>query len=331
MNIVIYANASSDIGTGHVMRCLTLADFFRNQGCNILFMSDISLTGNLLSLIISKNYEIVKPGIEYIPDNTDWLVIDNYNVDKEFESQARQQAKYIMVIDDLANRFHDCDILLDQNLYHNMSERYQNLVPKHCKLLLGPKYALLRDEFIAERQRLPKNNDKIHKILVNFGGIDHVDMTSCILKILKNYDIEIEIIMGKNSLHLDKVKQICAQEKKFNLHVQASNIANLIANCDLAIAAGGTSVWERFCLGIPAIIVAIAENQIKSSITLAEKNLCFYAGFHNDNKINNKISKILDSCILDHNILKKQSAKIKLLLDGTGKEYVWSAISNREI
>ena len=331
MNIVVYANASYNIGTGHVMRCLALADFLKSKGCKIIFMTDMSLPGNLSSLIVSKGYEIIKPCITTIPDSTDWLIIDNYHIDIDFEIRARKKTKYIMVIDDLANRQHDCDILLDQNLYNNMNERYQELVPKNCKLLLGPKYALLRDEFLQERKTLKKRDGKINRILVNFGGIDHVDMTSRVLDILKNYKIEIDIVIGKNSLYLDKLNQIFSKNQYFNLHVQTPNMAKLLAKCDLAISAGGTSIWERCCLGLPSIVVAIADNQLESSETLAENGLCFYAGFYNEENIEDKISKILDSCFTNPDMLKNQSEKIMLLSNGSGKKYVWDAIASWKI
>lgn len=331
MNIVIYANASHNIGTGHVMRCLALADFLKSKGCKIIFMTDISLPGNLSSLIASKGYEIISPSHTAIPDSTDWLIIDNYYIDIDFETKIRENVNHIMVIDDLANRRHDCDILLDQNLYHNMNERYQELVPKNCKLLLGPKYALLRDEFLQEREILKKKDGKINRILVSFGGIDHVDMTSRVLDILKNYKVEIDVVIGKNSLYLDKLVQICSKNQYFNLHVQTPNMAKLLAKCGLAISAGGTSIWERCCLGLPSIIVAIADNQLESSKTLEENGFCFYAGFYNEENIEDKISKILVSCLANPDMLKNQSEKIMLLTNGSGKKYVWDAIASWEI
>lgn len=329
MNILIYADASHDIGTGHVMRCLALADFLKEKGCYIIFMTNTFLPGNMSPLITSKGYKIVEPSIGNIPTGTDLLIVDNYSIDEKFEAAARQRAKSIMVIDDLANRKHDCDILLDQNLYNNSERRYEGLVPKHCCLVLGSKYAILRDEFSQERKILRKRDGRVNRILVNFGGIDHVDMTSKVLDLLKNYKIDVDVVMGKSSPHLDKVAAVCSRNNHFNLHVNTSEMAKLIAEADMAIAAGGTSVWERCCLGLPSIIVAIADNQVEISENLAENNLCFYAGFYSDDKIEQKISKLLDFCVNNPIMLKKQSEKSTLLLDGKGKEYIWEAILRR--
>lgn len=326
MNVVIYANSSYYMGTGHVMRCLTLVDYFKTQGAHITFMTDISLAGNISNLITEKGYKIIEPLLENIPQNTDWLIIDNYDIDQVFESQARQYTKNIMVIDDLADRPHDCDLLLDQNLYINAESRYRDLVPKDCTLLLEPKYALLRDEFLQERTGLKLKDGVVKRIFVNFGGTDPADMTSKTLYILKNYNIETDIVVGQNSIQLEKLKQLCASIAHFNLHIQTTNIAKLMAGADLAIAAGGSSTWERCCLGLPTIVVAIADNQVELSETLAEKEMCFYAGFHNDKAISESLIKLMNYCINNSDVLKRCSKKIMALSDGRGKEEVWKML-----
>ena len=330
-NIVIYANSSYSIGNGHVMRCLTLADYFKTKGANLTFMTDKSLAGNISNLIAAKGYKITQPSLENIPQDTNWLIIDNYDTDQVFESQARKYTKYIMVIDDLADRPHDCDLLLDQNLYINAETRYHDLVTENSTLLLGPKYALLRDEFLQERTNLRDKDGKVNRIFVNFGGTDPVDMTSTTLGILKNYNIETDIIVGANSAHLEKLKKTCANIANFNLHIQTPSIAKLMAKSDLAIAAGGSSVWERCCLGLPSIIVSIADNQLELSETLEKQEMCFYAGFYSDYEIDKEISKLLNYCINSPIMLETCSKEIMALSDGRGKEYVWEYISYRQI
>lgn len=330
LNVIIYANASYNIGTGHVMRSLALADFLSEKGCQISFMTDSTLPGNMASLIVSRGYQTIEPSIENIPERTDLLIIDNYNIDEKFESIARMRTKSIMVIDDLANRKHDCDILLDQN-YDNKAERYKNLVPSHCQLLLGSKYVMLRDEFLKEKVNVRKRDGSIKRILVNFGGSDPVDMTSRVLDILKTYDVKVDVVMGKSALYLAKVSKICDQNKNFTLHVNTSQMAKLIVNADLAIAAGGTSIWERSFLELPSIIIAIADNQLEISKSFAAKDLLFYAGYYSDHNIDQKIAELLSSCINNPTMVKNQSEKLMSLLDGRGKERIWEAYLQRKI
>ena len=115
-------------------------------------------------------------------DSVDWLIVDNYGLDKKWEVILRPHVKKIMVIDDMTKREHDCDLILDQNLYENMKECYEGLIPRDCKKLIGPKFALLRKEFYQIRKNLKKPNGKIKRILVSFGSDDHTNETMKVLE-----------------------------------------------------------------------------------------------------------------------------------------------------
>ncbi|MBL0225443.1 MAG: UDP-2,4-diacetamido-2,4,6-trideoxy-beta-L-altropyranose hydrolase [Geobacteraceae bacterium] len=182
MMVCIRTDASDVIGSGHVMRCLTLADELRQRGADVIFICRI-LLGNLIGLIEDKGYSVVRlqqPETEYIAAAEDvahaaWLgvsweqdavdtidafgekhpkllIIDNYALDSRWETKLRPYVEKIMVIDDLADRSHDCDLLLDQNLYQSIETRYDKLISESCKRLLGPKYALFRPEFVTARK-----------------------------------------------------------------------------------------------------------------------------------------------------------------------------------
>lgn len=326
MHITIRADSSVNIGTGHIMRCLTLADFLRSIGYSLSFMTDISLEGNLGDLILSKGYPIYEPFLENIPPATDWLIVDHYALDKEWEEEARAYVRKIMVIDDLANRQHDCDLLLDQNLYLDMDTRYKGKVPEHCKLLLGPCYALLRDEFIIARKNFELKTGPVKRVLVSFGGTDPLNMTEFVLDVIKERRLDADIVMGKNAVHLNKIKQICENHREFNLHIQTNEMAKLMLKSDLAIAAGGTTTWERACLGLPSIVIAIADNQIELTKALAKMGGCFYAGTYADSDLKSRFCELIESCISDPFNLRKQSKWVLDLVDGHGKERVKNCI-----
>lgn len=328
MKILIRADASITIGTGHVMRCLTFADFMRERGHLLSFMVDSSLKGNLVDLILSKGYQIYVPDFTKIPINIDWLVVDHYSLGKIWEKKARAHAKKIMVIDDLANREHDCDLLLDQNLYINMNRRYQGKVPNTCKLLLGPEYTLIRDEFISARENLLPRTGKIERLFVNFGGTDPHNITEYVLNFIKDIKLEVNVVVGKKSNYLNRLEKLCEKYVNFNLHVQTNEMAKLMLKSDLAITAGGSTTWERACVGLPAIVIAIAENQIELSKTLAQKGGCFYAGFYADAELNNNFRRIFEECLSNSQALQEQSRTILQLVDGHGKEKVANYLEN---
>ena len=192
--IAFRTDASDQIGTGHFMRCLTLADGLKQRGAQICFVS-CHLPEQLRSILVAKGHEFVlldsvqnalaldelahahwlggtqaedaADTIRALSDRIlDWLVVDHYALDFRWESALRQTAKKIMVIDDIADRQHDCDVLLDQNFYADMQTRYTGKVPSHCRLLLGPRYALLRDEFRQLHEHVKPCSGPVKRMLV---------------------------------------------------------------------------------------------------------------------------------------------------------------------
>ncbi|EGO62289.1 pseudaminic acid biosynthesis-associated protein PseG [Acetonema longum DSM 6540] len=176
----------------------------------------------------------------------------------------RHYADRIAVIDDLANRPHDCDILLDQNLYDQTQKRYINLVPPACRLFLGPQYALLRNEFYPVRAALPPRTGQIRSVLIFFGGSDltnETEKTLTALQMLNLGGIRIDVVVGRNNRYIDRIRDICSAMPKTTLHCQTNNMAELMAAADVAIGAGGTTTWERCFLGLPSLTVIVADNQ----------------------------------------------------------------------
>jgi UDP-2,4-diacetamido-2,4,6-trideoxy-beta-L-altropyranose hydrolase len=206
----------------------------------------------------------------------DWIVVDHYALDKRWENVVRGSCKKLMVIDDIADREHDCDVLLDQNYYADMHMRYISKVPAHCHLLLGPRYALLRKEFRALRYKVKVRTGDVKKILVFFGGADENNYTSLALQALAelNITLQVNVVIGSQHPNREQIRQACIAYG-FICHVQTTRMAELMAEADLAIGAGGTATWERCCLGLPTISFCLAENQRKLIADGAAAGLLF--------------------------------------------------------
>lgn len=312
MRFVFRVDSSTRIGTGHLMRCLTLASALKNEGAEIYFISR-ELPGNLCHFIENKGYKVYRlPYNNELVDNKNykehesWLgvnwsrdteetsnilisiggkidcfIVDHYAIDSKWERKIRPFVKKIMVIDDLADRSHDCDILLDQNYYPNLENRYDGLVPGHCKKLLGPKYALLRPEFIEARKNLRVRDGRVNKILIFFGGTDPTNETEKALeaiRLLKRPDIGIDVVVGEANQNKEKIKEICNSMENVVFHCQVENMAQLMVEADLAIGAGGATTWERCYLGLPTITVVVADNQAEIAKAVAQTGAIWNLG-----------------------------------------------------
>jgi UDP-2,4-diacetamido-2,4,6-trideoxy-beta-L-altropyranose hydrolase len=293
------------------MRCLTLAGELRRQGAEVLFISR-QLEGHLCNSIERAGFEIWRLPAPTIVDvahssllgvsgmidaeetravfssmgiSPDWLIVDNYALDAHWETLMRPLADHLMVIDDLANRPHNCDLLLDQNLYANMEVRYDGLVPKHCRKLLGPKYALLRPEFMKVRKHLRKRAGNVCRILIFFGGSDMSNETTKALeavRLLNLPEIAIDVIVGETNPHKEQVRQLCDDMSNTTFYCNVDNMAQMLARSDLTIGAGGSTTWERCCLGVPSIVLSIADNQEAIADECYKVGACNYLGNSNN-------------------------------------------------
>jgi UDP-2,4-diacetamido-2,4,6-trideoxy-beta-L-altropyranose hydrolase len=293
MKAVFRVDASCQIGTGHFMRCLTLADALKQRGAQIRFISR-HLPEHLRSMLAAKGHEFALLdsaqndaaldelahvhwlGVSQAQDAADsiralsgrtwdWLIVDHYALDSRWESMLRQTARKILVIDDIADRQHDCDILLDQNLYADMETRYTGKVPKPCQMLLGPHYALLRDEFRKLHEQVKPHTRPVKRGLIFFGGVDADNYTARAIEALAgigSHDWHVDVVIGAQHPHREQIEAACIQHG-FICHVQTDKMAELMAAADLAIGAGGSAIWERCCLGLPALTICVADNQRK--------------------------------------------------------------------
>ena len=359
MNVAFRVDASSLIGTGHFMRCLTLADELKQRGARIHFVSR-HLPGNCVELLATGNYkytplidsadssesgdddyshwlgtsqqEDAEETIRALSDKAwDWLVVDHYALSERWETPLRKIAKRIFVIDDLANRSHDCDVLLDQNFYEDMDSRYIGKVSQRCSLLLGPRYAVLREEFYRIRQTIGPRFGAAKRILVFFGGVDRNNFTAKTIGVLKDIQdgsIQVDVVLGAQHPFGDQIKSQCA-DYGFVCHVQSTRMADLMGQADVAIGAGGVATWERCCLGLPTLTICTAENQHKQIADAAGECLVYAPDIGDEwsNDIQLHMKALMGNSHLRH-LISRNGMKA---VDGRGVSRVVAALGFTDI
>lgn len=291
------------------MRCLTLADELRVRGAECHFICR-DHSGNLIGLIRGRGFVVVEiptGSAEFRPEvalpnvhahwlgcewqidakqtldvvqtiRPDWLVIDHYAIDGQWEEILRPQVRRMLVIDDLADRTHLCDLLLDQNLGRDPSD-YAAKVPSQCVVLAGPRYALLRREFQAHRAASlgRRKNPKLRQLLITMGGVDSPNATGKVLEALKRCALpeggRILVVMGPHAPWLAQVKEVATTMPWLTeVRVGVENMALLMAESDMAIGAAGATVWELCCLGVPSLMAVLAENQRAAAAALVKRS-----------------------------------------------------------
>ena len=332
MKVIFRVDASLEMGIGHVMRCLTLANELKQQNHEIIFICR-ELTGNLILLIkypvlvLPKNDNFQSDGlylnwlgvtqeqdaeqtIKVIPKNIDLLIVDSYALDEIWHKQLKPYTKKIMVIDDLADRQFDCNVLLNQNLGTQI-EDYKDKVLNNCELLLGCDYALLRPEFpnLREKALIKRKNTKVIKnILISMGGSDITNKTYDILQEVSD-DLNIVVILGGISPHNKIIKNYAKSKKNVKVVVDADNISSLMFDADLAIGAGGSTSWERCCLGLPTLLYVLAENQRKIAGNLEQLGAV---------KIVDNLKVNLQNILNNFSFWQIMSEKAQTVCDGIG-------------
>ncbi|MFV1467693.1 UDP-2,4-diacetamido-2,4,6-trideoxy-beta-L-altropyranose hydrolase [Idiomarina sp. HB] len=351
MKAVFRVDASLEMGSGHVMRCLTLAGELSRRGFECSFISRRQ-SGDLTDTIKAHGYVVhelpeseittdtylthghwLKGGqqrdareTEAVLENLipDWLVVDHYGIDEVWERQLRGYVKKILVIDDLADRKHDCDVLIDQNLGQE-STMYRPLVSKGCLILTGCLYALLRSEFIDYRQsslEYRKGKTQIDRVLVTMGGVDKDNHTEKALNALTLSTLddktEVKVVLGKEAPWFAEVKKQ-AEKSRLNVQVKSnvSNMAELMSQSDFAIGAAGSTSWERCCLGLPTLMCVLADNQRGIAEALMQSGAAVF------------VAEDVENLRLEINRFKQSSQKLELisaqaasLVDGLGTERV---------
>jgi UDP-2,4-diacetamido-2,4,6-trideoxy-beta-L-altropyranose hydrolase len=280
---VFRCDASARIGAGHVMRCLTLADALSETGWTCAFACGAPTTDTVPALLESPHERLLLDGEAETeaaalaarwPDGCDLLVADHYQRDTVFEAACRPWARRIMAIDDIADRPHHCDVLLDQNLGRRASD-YDGLVADHCRRLTGARFALLRPQFAAARRHARRRReigDAPRRILVSLGATDPDNVTTSVLHGIGQAGIraEIDVVLGRSAPHLHAVRALAMDMPgRVTVHAGVDDMATLMSEADLAVGAAGSSSWERCCLGLPTVLMVIADNQRPGAAALA--------------------------------------------------------------
>ena len=354
MNVAIRCDASHEIGTGHVMRCLTLADQLRDKGGEVTFICR-EHSGNINDVIEKHGFSVHRlPFIDTPSDkdfrseyarwlaapvetdaletgawlkdrnrSIDLLVVDHYALGAEWEIAVRPLVSRILVIDDLADRRHDCDLLLDQNRLASSDKCYDGLVPAHCRNLIGPGYALLRPEFVRMRAESGQLRDA-RRLFLFFGGSDPTDETGKALRaltMLTDYELTADVVVGQTNPHRGAVEKACRQMPGMAYHSQVDNMAELMARAGLGLGAVGVTTYERCCLGLPTLITAIAENQIAIGRGADKHGVARYLG-RSSEVTTEMIAEAVAPFLRDATIGTQMAAKARALVDGHGAQRV---------
>lgn len=352
MQIAIRVDSSQKIGSGHVARCRTLAAALRKRRADVRFICR-SHPGNSYARLEEDGFPVhLLPaphahadgasyadwlGVDPARDaeetiaalggvRPDWLIVDHYALSEAWERALRPHADRIMALDDIA-RAHAADMLLDQNAADDPEGRYRDRVPADCRLLLGPRYALL-DETYAAAARDVRDRGEVRRILVFFGGTDSHDMTGRTLAALSHPDfagIAIEAVVGGANPHAAAIEALARDAANIRIARDLPSLADALAAADLAIGAGGGHMWERCCLGVPAVVVSVAANQEPASGVLGDAGAVAYLG-PAEKADAPLLRQAVSALIAAPDRRRAMSEKGRLLVDGRGAERAAEAL-----
>ena len=360
--VCVRVDASTQMGHGHVMRCLALADALREESVDVFFVSR-QHEGHLCNLIEDRGFTVfplpvsarerddrqplahaewlggvwsadanqTREAIRSFGQPVQWLVVDHYALDSRWETYMRDSTEKIMVIDDLADRVHDCDLLLDQNLIAGGGNRYSNRVPAGSRVILGPKYALVRSDFAELRERLPPRKGPIGRILVSMGGVDSENLTGQVLAALSavgNRNIEVDVVLSTRAPHFASVRRHVEAHPNLHLHSDLPTLAPLMAGADLGVGGGGGTSWERLCLGLPSLIVSMASNQRAVADALHRDGLAIWLG--NGEEVSDAVLTQALGSLMESGLDEDWSVRCFNVVDGRGAQRVSTALSMDE-
>jgi UDP-2,4-diacetamido-2,4,6-trideoxy-beta-L-altropyranose hydrolase len=305
-SVVFRVDSSLLIGGGHLMRCLTLAEMLKKEAAITFVCRD--LPGNIAHLAENKGFGLKLlpfrgdgqslPGYEKwltVPEDVDaaetqsalrekadCLIVDHYALGLGWERKLRPYAKKIAVVDDLADKPHECDILTNQSFEPGLEQNYFGLTNAGCRKFLGREYALLREEFYLARENIRRRTGELLNVLVFFGGGDYGNETGKALEAIEGMEgvpgFVADVVVGGGNAKKDEIERRCSRLAWAKFHCQIDHMAALANQADLAIGAGGLSAVERCFLGLPSLIVSVAENQETGGKIFAELGFAEYLG-----------------------------------------------------
>lgn len=358
MNIIFRVDASIDIGLGHLMRCISLSSELANRGASCKFVVR-KARGNFYDQVINMGFDI-----DFLPEHSDsncntlsfegakgyssWLgvdssldasqtlgviegqeidllIVDHYGIDFSWEKKLNTSCKRLMVIDDLANRSHDCDVLLDQT-YGRSSSAYTKLVSKKTKMFVGSEYALLRPQFYKLRSYSlsRRRNGKIRHVVISLGGVDKFNLTTTILDAIKGSSLEVDckvsVVVGVKCPWINRIyHEAVGMPWRTEVFVGLEEMAELLSECDLVIGAAGGSSWERACLGVPTILVVAADNQREIAKNLEQANAVIVVDMKNLSEL---IVKAINYLLVNYEEVIAMSIKSSNITSGNGANII---------
>ena len=351
MTIVFRVDASIAMGTGHVMRCRTLAFALKKYDEQIQFITRAH-PGHLGDMLACDGFAVTLLPLPACFDNNgndyanwlgvsqqedaeqtiaalenqqcDWLIVDHYGLDRFWELRLQSRTHKLMVIDDLADRPHACNVLLDQNYAVASEARYLSWVNAHCQILVGPRYALLHPEYAKYRETMPPRTRNIKRILVSMGGADNANITGKVLSALSAVQLaslEVDVVIGPNFSYKSEVIEQANARPNTHVYDRCPHLASLMAEADLAVGAGGATTWERLCMGLPSLVLSTAKNQEPGCDALASVGLIQYIGDANKVDAASITSALLDS-LAEVGHLRAMETCYKALVDGRGTDRI---------
>ena len=359
MKVAVRVDQSSEIGSGHLQRCLTLALGLSELGGEITFYCR-KVSAPDRHLLESRGFEVKElkskkqkqsdRGLEDNPyqswlgvseeedaddcvgsmsqGNHELVIVDHYALGEKWERRLIPHCQTIVVLDDLANRRHACDILVDQTYARN-PQNYLGLVPDNCTVVAGSQFSVLRQEFLKHRHESLLRRRSLYKgnLLISFGGSDLDNVTIAVLASAKRWiqknQMAVTVVLGANAPHADEVRAFCSSQG-YSFVEGTNRMAELMASNDLCIGGAGTSTWERFCLGLPSIAVKTADNQSTVIDNLTRENLLWRL---DSVDIANNLDAI--GLRLTDDALATNGQRISKLVDGYGVRRVIDLIRAR--
>lgn len=288
---VFRCDADAGIGAGHAYRCMALAGRMESAGWRIGFAVS-SATSATVPALAGGSWR-VRDGFDVRDDEPRLLaaswpagvqlaVLDHYGRCSDDERQLRPWAERLLVIDDLADRSHDCDLLLDPT-FRRTADDYAALLPPDARVLVGSGYALLRPEFAAHRAEAIRRHTSprpAETLLVSFGGTDASGLTLACVQVLlaAGTQLGLDVVLGPASRGLDELRRLAAGRSNVRVHVDTPHMAERMLDADLALGAAGSSSWERCCLGLPTVMLVLAPNQRSVAARLEEAGAAVVVG-----------------------------------------------------
>ena len=323
MNIMLRVDASIQMGSGHVLRCLALAEALRAAGLQPVFAAAV-MDEAMRQRLGCAGFEVLEIAAEADAETAiDWLrrggfaavVVDHYGLDAGWEARVRAACDLLVAVDDFSQRPHVAELVVDGNA--GSATAYRGRIAPQCRLLAGQDYALLRPEFArARRQRGRPAQGARQRVLVCFGGSDEANETAKVLAGLADYPGRLDVVIGGANPHRAGLLEQLAPMPRARVHVDVQDMAALLAEADVAIGAAGVSSWERCALGVPSLVAVLADNQRGVARQLEALGVARVLGEH-DALMPADYRSALEA--LDADALRQMAARAWQVVDGEGR------------